>query len=223
MDDIGQGHVRATRERYDDMAGEYFEMFRDSLRERPFDRAAFAAFAEVVKETGNPRVLDLGCGPGYVTEHLRGLGLEAQGIDLSPEMIALARKAYPGIGFELGDMTAVALPDESLGGVLSRSSIIHLPPEELPEVFGECLRLLAPGGHFLLMFQADVDTSQLGWAFDHAVTTAYRLSVGRVADLLRETGFQEVYRQVLAPEEDPIRGFHLAYLLVRKPVGEQTD
>jgi hypothetical protein len=48
------------------------------------------------------------------------------------------------------------------------------------------------------------------------VTTAYRLSVGRVADLLREAGFQEVFRQVLAPEEDTVRGFHYAYLLVRK-------
>lgn len=217
------GYERATRERYDFYAGEYFERFRDSLDYKLFDRVMIAAFAELVKASGNPRVLDIGCGPGYVTEHLRSIGLEARGIDLSPEMIALAREAYPEPAFEVGDMTAVDLPDGGLGGVFSRSSIIHTPPERLPAVFSECLRLLAPGGHLLLMFQAHTDTSRLAWAFDHTVTTAYRLSVGRVADLLRETGFQEVARQILAPEEDELRGFHYGYLLVRKPGGDTAD
>lgn len=216
------GYVRATRERYDFYAGEYFERFRDSLDYKLFDRVMIAAFAELVTASGNPRVLDIGCGPGYVTEHLHRMGLAARGIDLSPEMIALARKAYPELAFECGDMTAVDLPDGDLGGVFSRSSIIHTPPEELPAVFRECHRLLAPGGHLLLMFQAHTDTSQLAWAFDHAVTTAYRLSVGRVGDLLREMGFQEVARQILAPEEDELRGFHYGYLLVRKP-GEAAE
>lgn len=217
------GYERATRERYDFYAGEYFERFRDSLDYKLFDRVMIAAFAELVKASGNPRVLDIGCGPGYVTEHLRSIGLEARGIDLSPEMIALAREAYPELAFEVGDMTAVDLPDGGLGGVFSRSSIIHTPPGRLPAVFSECHRLLAPGGHLLLMFQAHTDTSQLAWAFDHTVTTAYRLSVGRVADLLRETGFQEVARQILAPEEDELRGFHYGYLLVRKPGGDTAD
>ncbi|MDA1359025.1 class I SAM-dependent methyltransferase [Glycomyces luteolus] len=217
------GYERATRDRYDHFAGEYFERFRDSMQERTFDRAMIAAFAELVEASGNPRVLDIGCGPGYVTEYLRGLGLEARGIDLSPEMITLARKAYPDLVFETGDMTAVDLPDGGLGGVLSRSSIIHTPPERLPAVFSECHRLLAPGGHLLLMFQAHTDTSQLAWAFDHSVTTAYRLSVGRVADLLAEAGFQEVARQITAAEEDELRGFHYGYLLVRKPEGTRID
>jgi SAM-dependent methyltransferase len=214
------GYERATRERYDHYAGEYFAMFRDSLDHHRFDRVMITAFSEAVADSGNRKVLDIGCGPGYVTEHLHGLGLRAQGIDLSPEMIALAREAYPHLDFALGDMTAVDLPDGTLGGVLSRSSVIHMPPERLPAVFAECHRLLAPGGHFLLMFQAHTDTSQLAWSFDHTVTTAYRLSVGRVADLLTEAGFQEVARLVVAPEEDTRRGFHHGYLLLRKPGGD---
>jgi SAM-dependent methyltransferase len=217
------GYMRATRERYDYYAGEYFERFRDSLGSRIFDRVMIGAFTELVKGTGNRRVLDIGCGPGYVTEYLHGLGVEARGLDLSPEMIALAREAYPELEFACGDMTAVDLPDDSLGGVFSRSSIIHTPPEELPAVFAECLRLLAPGGHLLLIFQAHTDTSELAWAFDHSVTTAYRLSVGRVGDLLAEAGFQEVARQIVAAEEDMVRGFHCGYLLVRKPGGDTGE
>ncbi|MDN3239615.1 class I SAM-dependent methyltransferase [Glycomyces tritici] len=215
------GYERTTRERYDHFAGEYFERFRDSMGDRTFDRSMIAAFTELVQASGNRQVLDIGCGPGHVTEYLAGLGLDARGVDLSPEMIAIARRAYPDLAFATGDMTAVDLPDGTLGGMLSRSSIIHTPPEALPAVFEEWLRLLAPGGHLLLIFQAHTDTSQLAWAFDHAVTTAYRLSVGRLADLLAATGFQEVVRQIVAAEEDDHRGFHCGYLLVRKPGGTE--
>ncbi|HEX2145880.1 MAG TPA: methyltransferase domain-containing protein [Glycomyces sp.] len=213
----GTGHLRVTRDRYDAVADEYAQLFRDSLSDRPLDRAMITAFAELVQASGMPQVLDIGCGPGCVTDFLSSLGLQAQGIDLSPAMIDLARGAYPDRTFALGDMTAVELPDGSLGGVFSRSSIIHTPPRQLPEVFREFHRLLAPGGHLLLTFQATDDTSQLAWPFDHAVALAYRLSVGRVADLLREAGFQEVAHQITAPEEDALRGFHYGHLLMRRP------
>jgi len=216
-------HVRETRDGYDSVADEYFERFKHSLQEHPLHRAMIDVFAELVRGSGSLPVADIGCGPGAVTEYLRTLGLRVRGIDLSPEMVALARRAYPEVTFDQGDMTALDLPDAGLGGVFSRSSIIHTPPEQLPGVFAEFQRLLAPGGHLLLAFQAHVDTSQLAWPFDHAVAHAYRLSVGRVADLLGQTGFQEVARLITAPEEDPIRGFHYGHLLVRKAADEDES
>ncbi|HEX6402644.1 MAG TPA: class I SAM-dependent methyltransferase [Pseudonocardiaceae bacterium] len=50
---------------------------------------------------------DLGCGSGRVTAHLRPLGLSAFGVDLSSAMVALARRAYPGLRFDQGSITAV--------------------------------------------------------------------------------------------------------------------
>ena len=41
------------------------------------------------------------------------------GIDLSPGMIEVARRTYPGLRFEVGSMLALDLPDASLGGVLA--------------------------------------------------------------------------------------------------------
>ncbi|MFD6998430.1 methyltransferase domain-containing protein [Streptomyces mirabilis] len=52
-----------------------------------------AAFAEKVRDGGGGQVADLGCGPGRVTIHLEGLGLDAYGIDLSPRMVARRRRA----------------------------------------------------------------------------------------------------------------------------------
>ena len=47
---------------------------------------------------GRPKLLDLGCGPGWYTEKLTRFG-EVTGIDLSDEAISIARSRFPGINF----------------------------------------------------------------------------------------------------------------------------
>jgi SAM-dependent methyltransferase len=158
-----------------------------------------------------------------VTAHLHSLGLTAFGIDLSAEMITLARQAHPGLRFEQGSMAALDLADGALGGVLARYSIIHTPPERLPAAFAEFHRVLAPGGHLLLAFQAGDELPGLAEAFDHTVALAYRWSPDRVAGLLRETGLTEVARVVIAASEDSRRGFQQAHLLARKPADVTAD
>ena len=204
--------LSVTRVAYDTVAGQYAEFVDGMLADQPLDRAMLAAFADLVRAADVGPVADLGCGPGHVTAHLHALGLTAFGVDLSPEMIALARQAHPGLRFETGSMTALDLADGTLGGVLARYSIIHLPPERVPEVFAECRRVLAPGGYLLLSFQAGGPVAE---AFDHTVTLAYRWSPDRVAELLREAGLNEVARLVIAGSEDTRRGFPQAHILAR--------
>ena len=74
-------------------------------------------------------VADVGCGTGRLTAYLDGLGIDVVGIDLSPGMIAVARRAYPALRFEVGSMTALDLPDGGVAGVLAWYSIIHTPPD----------------------------------------------------------------------------------------------
>jgi SAM-dependent methyltransferase len=61
--------------------------------------------------------------------------------------------ARPDLRFDEGSLTAVDAADGALGGIVAWYSIIHMPPEELPVVFAEFRRVLAPGGHLLLAFQ----------------------------------------------------------------------
>ncbi|WP_067186677.1 class I SAM-dependent methyltransferase [Microtetraspora niveoalba] len=211
-------HLSTTRESYDRLAGDYVELVLPMFENEHLDRAAIAAFAGLVRAGGAGEVADLGCGPGHVTAHLHTLGLTAFGVDLSPEMIGLARRAYPHLRFDVGSMTDLDLADGVLGGVLARYSIIHTPPDRLPEALAEFYRVLAPGGLLLLSFQAHDEPSAPPEAFDHAVATAYRWSPDRLAELLRETGLVEVARLILAGSEDAKRGFPQAHLLVRKPV-----
>lgn len=208
--------LSATREAYDAAAPTYARLFRDTLRDSPLDRAFLGAFAEVVRASGNDRVADLGCGPGHVTAHLDELGLAVSGVDASPTMIELARQACPGLRFDVGSMAALDIADGVLGGVLSRWSVIHTPPVELPGILAEFHRVLAPGGHLLIGFWAHDDPSHPTQVFDHAVAPAYRWWPDHLAAMLRESGLAEVARMVREPQPTDRRQFQEVHLLARK-------
>ncbi|GII28398.1 class I SAM-dependent methyltransferase [Planotetraspora mira] len=205
-------YLTATAEAYDDVAVLYAEFTQGALDRLPLDRAMFAPFAELVRAAGAGLVAELGCGPGYVTAHLRDLGLDAFGVDLSPVMIGLAREAYPGLRFEVGSMDALDLADGELGGIVSWYSIIHTPPQELPPYFAEFRRVLAPDGHILLgFFESEGDPVVV---FDHKVTPAYRWPIDDLAELARKAGFVEVGRMLREPLED--ERFRRGHLLMRR-------
>ena len=208
--------LSATRAAYDAVADTYAELFRDSLRDSPLDRAMLGVFAEAVRAGGNGPVADLGCGPGHVTAHLRELGLTAFGVDASPAMIELARRAGPGMHFEVGSLAELAVADGQLDGVLSRWSVIHLPPPEVPAVLAEFARVLAPGGHLLICFSASEGPSHPAQVFDHTVAPAYRWWPDHLAALLRAAGLTEVARLAGKPEPTDRRQFDSVHLLARK-------
>ncbi|WP_369203211.1 class I SAM-dependent methyltransferase [Streptomyces sp. PU-14G] len=202
---------RATAEAYDAVAALYAELARDALAAFPLDRAVLAAFADTVRAAGSGPVAELGCGPGSVTAHLRDLGLDVFGVDLSPAMIALAREAYPDLRFELGSMETLDLADGQLQAIVSWYSVIHTPPREIPSYFQEFRRVLARGGTLLLaFFESEGEPTT---AFDHKVTTAYRWPIDDLAELAGEAGFTEVGRMLREPGEG--ERFRRGHLLMR--------
>ena len=213
---IGPDSLVATRDAYDAVAAQYAQHFADTLRDRSLERALLAAFAESVRAGGDGEVADLGCGPGHVTGHLRRLGLRAFGVDASPAMIELARKANPDLRFEVGSMAALDIADGALGGVLSRSSIIHTPPGDLPSVIAEFARVLAPGGRMLLSCYATDDPAIPAQSFDHSVVTANRWSPDHLAGLLGDVDVSAVARVLCQPKPDDKRQFQELQLLAVK-------
>ncbi|WP_439385809.1 class I SAM-dependent methyltransferase [Amycolatopsis lexingtonensis] len=197
---------------YDAVAVQYAEFVGPIWDGDPLDRAAWTAFADYTR--GRGPVADLGCGPGQLTAHLRSLGLDASGVDLSPAMVELARAAHPDLRFAVGSMAALDIADGSLAGILSWYSVIHTPPAELPGYFAEFARTLAPGGVVLLgCFEADGGEVT---TFDHKVTTAYRWPVDDLAALGAAAGLAEVGRMHRTHTGDE-RPFRQARLLLRKP------
>ncbi|HEY3869019.1 MAG TPA: methyltransferase domain-containing protein [Actinocrinis sp.] len=210
--------VSTARTFYDTVAADFAKAYGGDTVSIPLERGLLAAFADLVREDGGGPVADLGCGAGRVTAHLHALGLDVFGVDLSAQMLALARLAHPDLRFAEGSILALDLPDGSLAGLVAWYSTIHTPDAQLPRVLAEFNRVLAPGGHALLAFQVGDAPRHYDEAFGIAVDVDFhRRRPERVAELLGEAGITattRVLREAESTERTP-----QAYILARKPTG----
>ncbi|GAA3623880.1 class I SAM-dependent methyltransferase [Lentzea roselyniae] len=193
-----------TRTSYDTVAVSYADQMRSAIAELPYMRAALALFADLVRIAGGGAVADVGCGPGHVTAHLHDLGVDAFGIDLSPVMIDVARRDHPGLRFEVGSMTDLALDDASIAGLLAWWSLIHVPDDAVPAALAHFHRALRPGGLLALGFHVG-DESRLktqGYGGHPMRIHVHRRRPDQVAARLRESGFTIEAQLLLTPEED---------------------
>jgi SAM-dependent methyltransferase len=98
-------------------------------------------------------VLDLGCGSGYGTALLAGVGRSVLGVDYDPEAVALCAKTYGGlrnVRFAVMDATRLALGEGGFGLVTCFEVVEHLPPAEADLALERAAAVLRPGGLFLI-------------------------------------------------------------------------
>jgi SAM-dependent methyltransferase len=187
----GDGWLTDTRVSYDTVAQSYADQVRGYPDNAPYDRAVFALFAELVCANGGGPVVDVGCGPGHVTAHLRRCGVEVLGVDLSPGMIAVARGDHPGVRFVVGSMTDLGLAGASVTGLVAWYSLIHVPDADVGAVLAQFRRVVRPGGLLLLGFHAG-DGSRLktdGYGGHPMRVHVHRRPPDRVAAWLADAGF----------------------------------
>jgi len=193
-----------TRSSYDSDATGYAEKVRGLLGNMPYLRASLTLFAESVREAGGGPVADVGCGPGYVTSYLHDAGAEAFGIDLSPEMVAIARRDYPHLRFEVGTMTDLDLADDSVAGIVAFWSVIHVPDDAVPGVFEQFRRVLRPHGLLLVGFHVGDETrhTSQGYTGRPINVDSHHRRPGKVRGWLRDAGFTTEAELVIGPDED---------------------
>jgi ubiquinone/menaquinone biosynthesis C-methylase UbiE len=200
---VGPGWLADTRASYDTVAASYADQVRGLLASSPYERAMLLLFAELVHAGGGGPVADVGCGPGRITAHLRTLDVDAFGIDLSPGMIEVARRDHPGLRFEVGSMTDLAVADDSLGGLVAWYSLIHIPDDQIATVFAHFHRVLRPGAPLLLSFHVG-DDSRLkteGYGGHPMKVQVHRRQPAQLEAWLREAGFTiEAQLTLTSPE-----------------------
>ena len=85
--------------------------------------------ASLLKATGVEKILDAGCGEGFVVSYLlQGNDrLAITGIDCSPQAIEMARQMVPGVLFDVGDLREMPYSDDSFDLVMCLEVLEHLP------------------------------------------------------------------------------------------------
>jgi SAM-dependent methyltransferase len=92
--------------------------------------------------------LDAACGTGRLTSLLIDRGDDVTGVDLSPEMLAIARARFPQATFHEADLHDLPLPDAAVDVVVCGLALAHVP--DLGPVMRELARVLRPRGHLLI-------------------------------------------------------------------------
>jgi demethylmenaquinone methyltransferase/2-methoxy-6-polyprenyl-1,4-benzoquinol methylase len=175
------------------------------------------------------RVLDIGCGSGALTLAAARRGAQVTGIDINPQMLALARAKVEQAGLraqvELREMGVAELDQEkaaSFDVIMSSLCFSELTPDERNYALAQVWRLLTPKGIFLLADEVKPDTP--GRRVLHSLirlplliltylltqTTTHPLA--RAVDMVEAAGFE-----ISAIRYNRLRD--LVALVARKPQG----
>jgi ubiquinone/menaquinone biosynthesis C-methylase UbiE len=131
--------------------GKIAQKYTDEYFDDDADFPYIARFLKNLKPGG--RILDIACGPGMLTKHLLDKGFQAEGIDLSGEMIAIARQKVPQAKFQIMDMRHLEYPDKAFDGLLLTYGLIYIPSDELTPTLNEFSRVLKPKGSIFMINQ----------------------------------------------------------------------
>ncbi|MFI6318035.1 class I SAM-dependent methyltransferase [Nonomuraea sp. NPDC050556] len=114
-------------------------------------RRYFTRLAALSGARQDDRVLDVGCGTGYLTRILATRAGRVTGVDLSSAMIGYARRRAPAnCDYVVGEGQALDLPDASFDVVVSSLAVHHIPSGARAAAIREMFRVLRPGGRLMI-------------------------------------------------------------------------
>lgn len=172
---------------------------------RPVAKIRFQRKSEsvlnLIKDTKNPQILELGCGTGILSNYLlkKNTRLNIVGLDISPAAIAIANgklKKYKNARFEVGDVLRLNYPDNYFDAVIGNSILHHVP---MDVVCAQIKRVLKPGGAIWfcepnalnpqIAIEKNVPIVKSIFQDSDSETAFFRLSLKKT---LQKSGFKEV-------------------------------
>ena len=206
--------VRAT---YGAVAEAYAEHLAAELDDLPFERWLLERIAS---EATGP-VVEVGSGPGHVTAYLSSVGADAHGLDLTPEMVEVARSRFPDVRYDVGDLRRLMRPESAAGwgAVLAWYSLIHLASSELPAALESLVRPIAPGGLLVVALQAGDDVAHLDEWFgvDGLALDFVRHDPESIVALVEAAGLTDVEWYLRGPVTARGEQTRRLYVLARRP------
>jgi 2-polyprenyl-3-methyl-5-hydroxy-6-metoxy-1,4-benzoquinol methylase len=180
------------------------EAGREWLRTKPFANEPretarllidFGYVVQLLDLRPGMSMVELGCGPGWMTRFAARHGLDAVGYDIAPEMIEIARGVAEAEGvdakFEVGDMETLDL-GRRFDTCVVYDAVHHTPRADL--VFAAAHRALKPGGRLLLAEPNWKHRYQGRKASEEFGATELGYTPRKLKRLLKDAGFRDVER-----------------------------
>ncbi len=198
---------------YDTVSADYARHFPGTEPELALDLSMIDHLVSLLGPGAH--VLDAGCGTGRMSRYLTDRGCRTTGLDLSPGMLAMARRDHPALHTAVGSITDLPYADGAFDAALYWYSTIHSPDDQLLRIAAEAARVVRPAGPVLVAFQVGDRPREVGQGYrrlGHDVRLVrFHRSLEQWSGVLADAGLAEVARLERAPvgEQDP-QGFVLA-------------
>ena len=178
-----QDKINATIEAYNKSAQCYTQRF---LNYAPYVKH-IAEFSALLKD--GFKVLDIGCGPGNVAKQLsESKKICITGIDLSEEMLAIAKTLVPKGRFFLQDVREASFPDEYYDAIVLSFSIVHLYDNEAIRLLANAAKWLKKYGYIYVSFMEGKQPGFETTSFSATPIYFNYFQEGRVKEILQENG-----------------------------------
>lgn len=189
---------------YSKAATKYGELFFFELQNKPLDRKIYDLFYE--RAVNNGISLEIGCGPGEISNYLWMKGLDIVGIDYSSEMIRIAKRYNDKIKYRIGNVFSLDYQNETVGGIVAPYLIVNFEKEDLNKAFSEMYRVLKNNCYMLLSFHIGEDDKHI---FDDFIVHDNKLQyvfyrVDTVQEALEMVGFKIIEVITKTPYEGEV-------------------
>lgn len=138
-------------ELFDSIARDYDEWYKRPLGAL-VDRIEKEPVYEFLQPLAGEEILDVGCGTGNLSLELARMGARVTGIDISDEMLEVARRKADAEGLRIaflkGDFMNLPFAANSFDKVVSVTALEFAP--DLKAALEECYRVLRPGGRLVV-------------------------------------------------------------------------
>src|SRR6056297_1151275 len=128
-------------------------LYQDKFMEMNLYNSSYDAICKSIK-TNKPKILDIGCGPGNITKYLMAKRPDFQiyGIDIAPNMIALAKENNPTSKFEVMDSRKIKGIRQKFNAIVCGFCVPYMSPADCEKLFKDTYDLLSENGLFYLSF-----------------------------------------------------------------------
>jgi SAM-dependent methyltransferase len=108
-------------------------------------------FLDLIPKNG--KILDVGCGAGRDSGYMSSKKFKIIGLDLSQEMLTIAKQNAPCVEFRLKDIRKLDFCSNSFDGILASCSLIHIPKKDVPNLIRNFYKILKAEGIIYIALQ----------------------------------------------------------------------
>lgn len=200
-------NISAVIQKYNEVADQYAKKIANLLPKKRLDNF-------INKLSKSPKVLEIGSAAGRDTKYLYENGVDVVGIDLSENLVQIAKKSHPQITFQVCDMRKLPFKNSYFDGVWANAVFHHLDKSEMESTLQEWSRVLKDDG----IIQLSTKMGEGNWQGKDS------LSVGQEREftLLMPEELESMFKKInfkkiaLVTEKDATRNLYWIHVLYRK-------